>query len=838
MNGSSFAAVPTVFISRGTRVATFSVCAALRAMLTITAGTLVHGAAHALPSDLDPGFNDTGILIEDYDGGTDLSMLPVGAADGSYRLAATGQVNYPACTDPEARTKANGPVMVYHLSDGSRDTSKGSAGVVGVPAVLDEACTADEYGAQSGATEAAQAPSGQIYFLSTVQGQSAVSRLRRMNADGTPDRSFGTQGARTLTDAQDADVIGAPTRITVDGEGRVLVTLGARLARFLADGSIDTSFNGTGIAPPAPSEAFGARFFNIAVAADGGIYVFAQVSASGASVLRYTSAGALDTAFDGDGEFPLPTNNGNTPLVALSDNSVVLLRGNRLLRLSNTAGVVAEAPAAFTEVPPGASFAVLSPTGLKQLSDGRFVTVGGLTAFYPDSTFRPHLWAAMANADLTPDTTFDGDNGVRAHDIGNSPGGDETDIFVDSQGRILISTMGFSTAAGSNWTAVRLQGDGSGGVVGGPDTTPDPFDFADQTGVATGTEITSTAVPITGIDAPAPISVSAGSSYSVGCTADFATTVGSISNGQTVCVRHSSASTASTVVTTTLTVGGVTGTFTSTTASAGGSDTTPDAFTFTDQTGVAPSSPVESNVITVAGIDAAAAVSITGGQYKIGGGAYTGSAGTVMNGDTVTVRLTSGSGGQEVEAVLTIGGVSDTFTVTSSGDTQTVTAGPGTGTVVSSSQGSILNLTNTATSPAGAPAGFSYPQGFFSFDITGLPNGDTVTVSLTLPAGAAPTSYLKCNSAGTTCSSFAGALIDGRVVTLTLVDGGAGDGDGASNGSISDPGAPAVANSPSPQRSGGGGGGAMGLGLLLPLLAAAGLRRRKRDSAQPECASN
>ena len=72
-----------------------------------------------------------------------------------------------------------------------------------------------------------------------------------------------------------------------------------------------------------------------------------------------------------------------------------------------------------------------------------------------------------------------------------------------------------------------------------------------------------------------------------------------------------------------------------------------------------------SNQITVGGITCAASISITGGTYSINGGAYTNATGTVSNGNTVTVRQTSsGSYSTKTDAVLTIGGVSDTFSVT------------------------------------------------------------------------------------------------------------------------------------------------------------------------------
>ena len=94
------------------------------------------------------------------------------------------------------------------------------------------------------------------------------------------------------------------------------------------------------------------------------------------------------------------------------------------------------------------------------------------------------------------------------------------------------------------------------------------------------------------------------------------------------------------------------------------SDFTPNAFTFTAQTGVALSTVATSNAITVGGIDTASPISIVGGTYSINGGAYTAAAGTVNNGDTVTVRQTSSASYSTLTtATLTIGGVSEAFYV-------------------------------------------------------------------------------------------------------------------------------------------------------------------------------
>lgn len=94
-------------------------------------------------------------------------------------------------------------------------------------------------------------------------------------------------------------------------------------------------------------------------------------------------------------------------------------------------------------------------------------------------------------------------------------------------------------------------------------------------------------------------------------------------------------------------------------------DTLPDAFTFVDQTGIALSTLTESAGITVAGINAASAISVVGGEYQINGGAWVSVLGTVTSGQTVKVRHTSsGSNSTAVNTTLTIGGVSDVFTTT------------------------------------------------------------------------------------------------------------------------------------------------------------------------------
>jgi len=119
-------------------------------------------------------------------------------------------------------------------------------------------------------------------------------------------------------------------------------------------------------------------------------------------------------------------------------------------------------------------------------------------------------------------------------------------------------------SANSDDSDVRVTLTGTGTAA---DTTPDAFSFAAVTGVAPSSVQTSATATITGVSAPAAISVTGGT-YSIGCDMTFTAAAGTIANGQTVCVRHTASASYGAPVTTTLSVGGVTANFVSTTAAA------------------------------------------------------------------------------------------------------------------------------------------------------------------------------------------------------------------------------------------------------------------------------
>ena len=96
-------------------------------------------------------------------------------------------------------------------------------------------------------------------------------------------------------------------------------------------------------------------------------------------------------------------------------------------------------------------------------------------------------------------------------------------------------------------------------------------------------------------------------------------------------------------------------------------DTTPDAFSFTDQTDVALSTITTSNSININGINTSTPVSVSGDgspEIRINGGSWA-TSGSITDGQSLEVRLTSsGSNSTAHTATVDVGGVTDVWSVT------------------------------------------------------------------------------------------------------------------------------------------------------------------------------
>lgn len=132
--------------------------------------------------------------------------------------------------------------------------------------------------------------------------------IRRLHPDGASDPSFGSAGAVTLPDSVDFY-----SGMAVDSQGRIVVVgsrddVGWIVRRLLPDGSHDPEFSGDGVTTLDFSIGFVSPDDT---AADVAIDAFDRpvvvgeawgVLTSDFGVARYTTAGALDSTFDGDGK--------------------------------------------------------------------------------------------------------------------------------------------------------------------------------------------------------------------------------------------------------------------------------------------------------------------------------------------------------------------------------------------------------------------------------------------------------------------------------------------------------------------------------------------------------
>jgi uncharacterized delta-60 repeat protein len=258
--------------------------------------------AHAAAGDLDPSFSADGITT---DSARDSAWSV--AIDSGGRIVTLG-----------------GGVVLRFRPDGKLDKTFSGDGRAKLPFFANALAVDAKDRVVAGGT--APTP-GDTHHKRTF----AVARLK---ADGKPDPSFSGDG-------QVVTPIGGPlsdsvTGVAIDRQGRI-VAAGASgknsgseefaLARYLPNGSLDTSFSGDGQARTQFPYAAGGR----AVAIDSnGRIVVAGTEGDDFALARYTPAGNLDGSFSGDGTVTTavtpPSYNGATT-IAIDDLDRIVVGG-------------------------------------------------------------------------------------------------------------------------------------------------------------------------------------------------------------------------------------------------------------------------------------------------------------------------------------------------------------------------------------------------------------------------------------------------------------------------------------------------------------------------------
>ena len=226
-------------------------------------------------------------------------------ADGSV-LVTSGAKN------PSASNSSQ-PFVAKFTPSGALDATFGSGGISYFysPAVTDPS----SWGVGTGI---ATLPSGKIVLVGRFQPAAGhrVTYVAQLLADGSLDATFGT-GGLTLVDMSPAYPFAQGRKIVVQPDGKLVVAgngndaLGnfvAMLFRFLPTGSLDAGFGSGG--KTVLTTAFGLIGYTVALQNNGKILVGSAIQTDVAgdnftgAVIRFTSAGTLDTAF-GSGGFAM-----------------------------------------------------------------------------------------------------------------------------------------------------------------------------------------------------------------------------------------------------------------------------------------------------------------------------------------------------------------------------------------------------------------------------------------------------------------------------------------------------------------------------------------------------
>ncbi len=428
------------------------------------------------------------------------SLLSAGAIDLSFGTNGTQLVNVGTAAAGETATSmavnANGQIIVagsatggatgsdFALTElnanGSVNTSFGVAGHV----ILNIAGTQNDQ-INSVAVDA----SGKIVVAGTTSDAAGVSDavVARFNADGTLDTTFGTNGMDVFDFTGDSQHDSAANAVTIDGSGNIVVAGSALIgsgasahtefavARLNADGSFDSTFGTDGqmtVDFAGANESANA----VAIDAQGRIVVVGSANVAGPdgtfdqfAVARLTAEGTLDNTFGANANGETLVDFGHTAdatQIAIGSNGKIDVGGNSTISgtssialaqlnadgtLDTTFGANGTTTASFNS---GASAETLQ--GLTIDASGKLVAAATL---HTGTTGSLDVGVARFNANGTLDSTFGTAGEVREK---FSDGIDSVaGVAIDSNGNLIVagsSTQDSASASAINFAALQLNG--------------------------------------------------------------------------------------------------------------------------------------------------------------------------------------------------------------------------------------------------------------------------------------------------------------------------------------------------------------------------------------------
>lgn len=202
------------------------------------------------------------------------------------------------CGTTGIETLGNLLVARYNGSDGALDTTFGTEGVV-----------TSVIGKQSSGRSVAVQSDAKIVVAGNTIDTDGLQKMymTRYLSGGTVDATYGTSGVTKILVGNSTMIfdiaIQSDDKAVAVGYSNVNNRSVVTIMRFNVDGSLDTSFGGTGIVTT--QIGFGARASSLAIQPDGKIVVVGSGSASSletqAGLVRYNSDGSLDMEFGNQG---------------------------------------------------------------------------------------------------------------------------------------------------------------------------------------------------------------------------------------------------------------------------------------------------------------------------------------------------------------------------------------------------------------------------------------------------------------------------------------------------------------------------------------------------------
>ena len=403
----------TTSAGTGSGTVNFNVAAnagkARRAEITVNGRQIyTTNQAGSIPSqegDLDPSFGNVGLMttkvlqINETNG---VAVQP----DGKVVLAGGSFTSVPVLTMAISQ-------LIRYTANGLLDASFDGDGIVTT------AVGGTTIGNSSGFFDVLIQPDGKIVGAgSASSGGNQDFGIVRYNANGSLDTSFGT-GGMTITGFGSSFELASGLAITPDGK---LIVSGSDfsgnvlLARYNANGTLDTSFDGDGKL----SVPDGRSFTDVAVQADGKIVVVAMNESSRTIVLRHNVNGTPDTTFDGDGRSVIEFSGGNAIglapngkiIVGLNggdaggriDFAVARLNSNGSLDLTFDVDGVAQANFGYPEIGESHTTDVLRDIALQ--ADGKILAVGSVQS--NQGSTLTHAGIVRFNANGSIDENFAG----------------------------------------------------------------------------------------------------------------------------------------------------------------------------------------------------------------------------------------------------------------------------------------------------------------------------------------------------------------------------------------------------------------------------------------------